>query len=271
MDITRREFTKAAALIATGLTQLRGTSAWADKAAEDMHVHEMPPHWFGSEQITMVVYPDMTALDVIGPQYAFAGLIGATVRLVSKDGAPVKTDTGVTLVPDGDFSDSPDAPDILFVGGGTTGTLAAMQDDDTLEFLANRGAKADQVISVCTGSLILGAAGLLEGYKATTHWAALNHLADFGATPVAERLVIDRNRITGAGVSAGLDLGLKVAELRRDKLYAECLQLGMEYAPQPPFDAGTPASAPPEAFAVMESMYVGFRDGLKAIAKNREN
>jgi cyclohexyl-isocyanide hydratase len=271
MTMTRRDFNRAAVILAAGLAQLRAGTALAETAATGAeHMHEMQANWIGTEQITLVVYPGMTALDLVGPQYSFAGLMGATVRMVSKDGAPFTTDTGLTFTPDGTFADSPVAPDILFVGGGAMGTLEAMKDVETLEYLADRGSKAGLVTSVCTGSLLLAAAGLLDGYKATSHWAAREQLAEFGAVPVDSRVVTDRNRITAAGVSAGIDLGLVVAEMRRDELYAQCLQLGMEYAPQPLFNAGTPATAPAEAFQIMDSMYVGFRSSVSEIAKARK-
>lgn len=268
MTITRRNFNTAAVIMATGLAQLLSKSAQAEGTpTEGEAPHVMPDHWVGAEHITMVVYPGMTALDVVAPQYAFAGLMGATVRTVSKDGAPLVTDAGLTFTPDGRFADSPAAPDMVFIGGGTDGTLAVMKDSETLDFLANRGSKAGLVTSVCTGALVLASAGLLDGYQATSHWAVRRHLADFGAKPIDKRIVVDRNRITAAGVSAGIDLGLVVAEKLRDKLYAQCLQLGMEYAPQPLFTAGTPKTAPAEVVKVMDSMYVDFRAELSMVAK----
>jgi hypothetical protein len=144
-----------------------------------------------------------------------------------------------------------------------------MADDETRNFVADRGSRAQYVTSVCTGSLILGAAGLLRGYRATSHWAALETLSDVGATPVSERVVRDRNRITGAGVTAGLDFGLTMVAELRDRLYAEGTQLGCEYDPDPPFNAGSLRTASPEVREIMQSMYASFpgriRDTLAAI------
>lgn len=120
-----------------------------------------------------------------------------------------------------------------------------MRDDETLDFIADWGSRAEFVTSVCTGSLLLGAAGLLKGYRATSHWGAISILKEFGAKPVDGRVVEDRNRLTGGGVTAGMDLGLTVVARLRDEFYAQGVQLMAEYAPQPPFNAGTPATAPP--------------------------
>jgi cyclohexyl-isocyanide hydratase len=142
----------------------------------------------------------------------------------------------------------------LFVGGGLEGTIAVMQDDEVLAFLADRGRRARYVTSVCTGSLILGSAGLLKGYKATSHWAFRDLLPVLGAIPVHQRVVEDRNRITGAGVTSGIDFGLLVAARMRGQHYAELLQLINEYDPQPPFHAGAPADAGPMATDELRKM-----------------
>jgi putative intracellular protease/amidase len=131
----------------------------------------------------------------------FASLLGAKVHLVGKSMAPVTSDTGVTITPTTSFADCPRDLTVLFAPGGTEGTLAAMQDEEIRLFMADRGSRANYVTSVCTGSLILGAAGLLKGYRATSHWAAREALAELGAIPADERVVRDRNRITGAGVT----------------------------------------------------------------------
>src|SRR5699024_1400520 len=149
------------------------------------------------------------------------------------------SDAGMTVVPTATFDTCPRDLTVIFTPGGTKGTLAAASDPDTLDFMADRGARAKYVTSVCSGSLVLGAAGLLKGYKATSHWSCRDALAGFGAIPTNARVVHDRNRITGAGVTAGLDFGLSmVAELRSD-FYAKCTQLVAEYAPDPPFHSGT--------------------------------
>lgn len=211
----------------------------------------------------MLLYPQCTALDFIGPQYAFGCLSGATVHQVAATMDPIVTDTGVTLLPTTTFDQCPRDVDVLFVPGGTNGTLAAMRDDAVVQFIADRGARAKWVTSVCTGSLLLGAAGLLRGYQATSHWAARDLLAEAGATPTDSRVVIDRNRVTGAGVSAGLDLGYVILSLLRDRRYAETVQLMAEYAPQPPFDAGSPDTAPPATKDLVQGMFTDFRSGVQ--------
>lgn len=194
-------------------------------------------------QVGMVIFEAMTSLDYAAPREVFARMPGAQVHVLSKMGQPVRTDVGFVEVPTLSLSDAPKL-DLLFIGGGE-GVNALMQDDEVLTFLATRGAEAQWVTSVCTGSVVLGAAGLLEGYRATTHWSAMEVLPLFGAIPVHERVVVDRNRITGGGVTAGLDFALVVTAKLYGEEVAKAAQLAMEYDPQPPFDVGTPRSAPP--------------------------
>jgi putative intracellular protease/amidase len=227
-----------------------------------------PPSWNRPDEIAMLVYPRMTALDLIGPQYMFASLMGAKVHLVAKTREPVTSDTGVTITPTATFAETPRDLTVLFAPGGTQGTLAAMKDPETRAFMADRGSRARYVTSVCTGSLILGAAGLLKGYRATSHWAAREALADFGAIPTDGRVVRDRNRITGAGVTAGLDFGLTMVAELRDANYAQNVQLLCEYDPHPPFDAGSIHTAPSEVQAMMRGMLSPFADQVRASAKS---
>jgi cyclohexyl-isocyanide hydratase len=187
--------------------------------------------------------------------------------IVAKTLEPVTSDMGLTIVPSKTFADCPADLDIICVPGGTDGTLAAMEDAETIAFLKDRGARAKFVTSVCTGSLVLGAAGLLTGYKATSHWVARDILIEFGAEPVNQRVVIDRNRITGAGVTAGLDLGLALVARLRDDTYAQGLQLLAEYAPEPPFHAGTPESAPADVRDMMAAMFPKFLADARAAAR----
>ncbi|MGC6328933.1 DJ-1/PfpI family protein [Rhizorhabdus sp. FW153] len=254
------------ALLMAILSPLATGSASAQTGASAQPDHDMsgmPPGWVKADQIAMLCYPGMTILDLIGPQYMFAALMGATVHLVGKTRDPMTSDTGVTIIPTATFDQCPKDLTVLFVPGGTVGTLAAIKDDATRNFIADRGARAQYVTSVCTGALVLGAAGLLKGYRATTHWAALETLADCGATPVSERVVRDRNRITGAGVTAGLDFGLSMVAELRDATYAQGVQLGCEYDPQPPFNAGSTKTAPAEVQAIMTSMYASFPDRVR--------
>jgi putative intracellular protease/amidase len=260
-DIDRRT-AALLALLAPAVAASRARAA--DAPGHDMSM--APAGWTRADQIAMLVYPKMTALDLIGPQYMFASLMGAKVHLVGKTRDPVTSDTGVTIVPTADFASCPGELTVLFAPGGTLGTLAAMEDADTRAFIADRGARAKYVTSVCTGSLILAAAGLLEGYRATSHWAARDRLADFGAVPVDQRVVRDRNRITGAGVTAGLDFGLTMLAELRDATYAQSVQLLCEYDPHPPFDAGSVRTAPAAVTGMMQQMLDPFGARVAAVA-----
>jgi putative intracellular protease/amidase len=265
--IDRRNLT----LLALAGTLAAGPRAAASRTLEGAPDHDMsmaPSSWTRPDEIAMLVYPNMTALDLIGPQYMFASLMGAKVHLVAKTRAPVTSDTGVTITPTATFSETPRDLTVLFAPGGTLGTLAALKDEETRAFMADRGSRAKYVTSVCTGSLILGAAGLLKGYKATSHWAARDALADFGAIPTDARVVRDRNRITGAGVTAGLDFGLAMVAELRDPVYAQGVQLLCEYDPHPPFDAGSIHTAPASVQSMMRGMLAPFQSEVRAAAKS---
>ncbi|WP_437681915.1 DJ-1/PfpI family protein [Sorangium sp. So ce131] len=194
-------------------------------------------------QVGMVLYPGLTMLDLIGPQSVLAP--HAATHLLWKSRELVASDSGVSIQPTATFSDCPDHLDILFVPGGI-GTADAMVDQDILRFLRDQGARSRYVTSVCTGSLVLAAAGLMGGYKATTHWATRHVLEAFGVECVRARVVVDRNRISGGGVTAGIDFGLTLLALLRGEDTAKMTQLMLEYDPAPPFDAGTPEAAGPE-------------------------
>jgi cyclohexyl-isocyanide hydratase len=191
----------------------------------------------------MLIYPAFIPLDLFGPHAVFALLGNVQVHLVWKTHETVVAATGVPLQPTTTFSECPQDLDILFVPGGLEGGTAIMNDAEVVEFLHDRGQRARYVTSVCTGSLLLGAAGLLRGYRATSHWTVRELLPLFGAEPVAQRVVEDRNRITAGGVTAGIDFGLQVAATLRSEQYAQMLQLVLEYDPQPPFHAGSPDGA----------------------------
>ena len=209
----------------------------------------------GPVKIQMLVYPDMTLLDLVGPLQVWSLWPESEIQIVWKDTAPIMTDSGLAIVPTHSFAQTEAAPDILFAPGGIDGTFRVMADAEVTGFVAERGAQAQWVTSVCTGALILGAAKLLEGYKATTHWMALDALEGFGAEAVKERWVIDRNRATGGGVTAGIDFGLALmAEIAGEDL-AKAVQLGLEYAPQPPFDSGTPDKADPKTVERVQSLF----------------
>lgn len=272
--ITRRQLAIASAMLATAhpLSEALGQTANAgagDANATPTHdMSGMPAHWTGKEQIAFLIYPEFTALDMVGPHYMLTSLMGATTHLVAKSKEIVKSDAGLMFQPSASFDDCPADLDIICVPGGTAGTLAAMQDDATIRFLKDRGSRAKFVTSVCTGSLILGAAGLLTGYRATSHWVAKSLLPIFGAIPAEGRVVRDRNRITGGGVTAGIDFGLALVGQLRDREYAEGVQLLAEYAPEPPYDAGTPQRAPANVKAMMEGMFADFNEKTARIAQD---
>jgi cyclohexyl-isocyanide hydratase len=208
-------------------------------------------------KVGMVLYPDFTLLDLAGPQAAL-GLHGQTL-LLWKSLDPVTTDTGISLNPTTTFAECPDDLDVLFVPGGF-GTVAAMQDEEIVAFLARNARTARYVTSVCSGSLLLGMAGLLEGYRAATHWALYGGLEATGAIPVHERVVTDGNRVSGGGVTAGIDFGLTLLAQLRGEQTAKMTQLLLEYDPAPPFDVGTPDRAGPELTAIALTI-MGDMDG----------
>jgi cyclohexyl-isocyanide hydratase len=193
--------------------------------------------------IALLAYPAMTALDLIGPHHILSMLPDVRVHLVAKTREPITSDLGLVITPSLTFDECPQQLEVLFTPGGTSGTLAAMQDEQTLSFLRTRGRQARWVTSVCTGSLLLGAAGLLQGRRATSHWVARDLLAHFGAVAVARRVVSDGNILTGAGVTAGLDFALTLAATLSNTEHARRIQLVAEYDPDPPFDAGSTESA----------------------------
>ncbi len=193
--------------------------------------------------IGFLTFPEVQQLDLTGPYEVFASLPGAVVHLVAADDRPVRSATGLMLAPTSTFETSPPL-DVICVPGGI-GVNALLRDERALAFVRREAARARYVISVCTGALVLGAAGLLRGRRATTHWNSLDLLAAFGAEPVAERVVRDGNVFTGGGVTAGIDVALTLVAEIAGRSAAEAIQLGLEYAPVPPFDAGSPATAPP--------------------------
>jgi putative intracellular protease/amidase len=282
--MTRRQFAVASVVAAAASQSPAPASAQQPDAAAqsrgaatpeaDHDMSSMPAHWMGKEQIAFLIYPEFTALDMVGPHHMLTSLMGATVHLVAKNKTPVKSDTGLVFVPSATFDECPRDLDIVCVPGGTRGTLSAIQDEETIRFLRDRGSRARFVTSVCTGSLVLGAAGLLDGYRATSHWIAKPLLPIFGATPTDGRVVRDRNRITGGGVTAGIDFGLTLVGSLRDRDYAEAVQLIAEYAPEPPYQAGNPEQARSEIRALTSGMFTNFladaeRVGRAAFARSK--
>ena len=183
---------------------------------------------------------------------------GAKVHLIWKRIEPVATDSVMVLTPTVSFADCPQL-DVICVPGGF-GTDDMINDEEMLDFLRRQAVSAKYITSVCTGSLVLGAAGLLRGYRATTHWTAMDSLAPFGATPTRTRVCVDRNRVTGGGVTAGIDFALTLVSLLVDRRTAEAIQLRLEYNPAPPFDAGSPDTAPPEILSMMKERIAPFQE-----------
>nr|WP_314074264.1 DJ-1/PfpI family protein [uncultured Roseococcus sp.] len=199
--------------------------------------------------VAMLVHPQMILLDLAGPQ-TILKILGADIHLVGETLDPVSTDVGINVTPTMTLADCPRELDVLFVPGGLMGSIATMGNTTVLDFLADRGGRARYVTSVCTGGLVLAAAGLLRGYRATAHWGVADLLPLMGAIRDPGRVVRDRNRLTGAGATSGLDFGLTLAALLRGQEAAERVQLILEYSPQPPFRAGTPEEIGPDRLAV---------------------
>jgi len=246
MKITRRQ------LLGTGLASstliLQGCAAQITNAAptrsESPAISNATSTTAKKFQIGMVVFEGMTNLDLAGPLEIFPRLPDTQVHLIGRENKVIHTDTGMPFLPTISMDDAPKL-DLLFIGGGD-GTNTLLEDEKTLLFFANRAPDAKWITSVCTGAIVLGAAGLLNGYKAATHWTAMDILPYFGAEPVHQRVVVDRNRITGGGVTAGIDFGLTLAAILHGPILAQSMQLGMEYDPQPPFNTGSPKKASQE-------------------------
>jgi cyclohexyl-isocyanide hydratase len=201
-------------------------------------------------QIGLVIFPRVTQLDLTGPLQVFSSVPGAKVHLIWKRIEPVASDSALVLTPTISFADCPQL-DVICVPGGA-GTDDMINDEEMLDFLRRQAIAAKYITSVCTGSLVLGAAGLLRGYRAATHWTAMEFLGAFGATPAKTRVCVDRNRITGGGVTAGIDFALTLVSIMIDRQTAEMIQLRLEYNPAPPFNSGSPDTAPPEILALMK-------------------
>jgi transcriptional regulator GlxA family with amidase domain len=202
--------------------------------------------------IAILLYDRFTALDAIGPYEVLSRMPGARARFVAVEAGPLTSDNGMlSLVAEAALADVVE-PDIVLVPGGP-GEVGARAGGEALEWLVRAHATSTWTASVCTGSLILAAAGLLEGRRASTHWLAFEELERLGAVPVRERVVFDGDIVTAAGVSAGIDMALSLAARIAGPEVAQAIQLGIEYDPQPPFDAGSPDSAPAEIVAALRS------------------
>jgi cyclohexyl-isocyanide hydratase len=208
-------------------------------------------------QIGLLVFPKVTQLDLTGPVQVFSSVPGANLHLIWKRIEPVPSDSVLVLTPTTTFADCPQL-DVICVPGGV-GSDDLLNDEETLAFLRRQAEDAKFITSVCTGSLVLGAAGLLKGFRAATHWTAMDNLSAFGAVPTKTRVCIDRNRITGGGVTAGIDFALTLVSKLVDEKTAQAIQLRLEYNPAPPFNSGSPENAPADVLALIQERIAPFK------------
>ncbi len=265
MTMDRRTFTKSiplamgAAAIA-GAARGVGATAGGPGATQASGVALPKDAGMRPFHIGMFVFPGMTNLDFVGTHGIISRPPSARIHILGKTLDPVPDDAGNRILADTLFTAAPEL-DMLFVGGGP-GTEQMMQDREILAFFRDRAPRARYITSVCTGALVLGAAGLLRGYRAATHWTTMDILPMLGAIPVHERVVIDRDRITGGGVTAGIDFGLAVVDQLWGREMAETIQLANEYDPHPPFNAGSPLTAPARSVEMVRAMV---HDGVAAM------
>lgn len=289
MTMNRRSFSRISA--ALGLAALLGRAREAssrvvdsasgiDAVSSPQNLEEMESQHmkamqkFGSFMagpkltIGLVVYPGMFLLDLIGPLTVFEALMNREIHLLWKDLNPVQSAGAgsIPVQPTTSFKDCPKNLDVLFVPGGVPGTFSMMEDPEVINFLIEQGKSSKYITSVCTGSFILGAAGLLNGYRATSYWSMIDTLREFGVIPVRGRVVVDRNRITGGGVTAGMDFGLSIVAKLRSPEYAQAIQLYLEYDPAPPFNSGSPNKAPRRVKEFILAMSVSMNKMADAIS-----
>ena len=215
-------------------------------------------------RIGMLIFPGMTQLDMTGPYEVLSRTPNSVVDLVARTLEPVTSDRGLQILPTVTYETCPPL-DLIMVPGGP-GQQKLMEDEATLGFLRRQAASATYITSVCTGSLVLGAAGLLKGKRATCHWSALEHLKLLGATPVSERVVVDGNIITGAGVTSGIEFGLTLAAILEGEQAAREIQLQIEYDPAPPFDCGSPERGPHDMVKRLQARGAKLYEERKAVA-----
>lgn len=214
--------------------------------------------------IGMLIFPRLTQLDMTGPYEVLARLPDTKVELIAHTLDPVTTDRGMQIVPTVTYATCPPL-DIVMVPGGP-GQQDLMEDEEALAFLRRQAASVKYLTSVCTGSLVLGAAGLLRGKRATCHWASIETLKLLGAIPVSEKVVIDGNIVTGAGVTSGIDFALSLAAILEGEAVAREIQLQIEYDPEPPFDGGSPRNARPETLAALQTKLAKLSEARRELA-----
>jgi cyclohexyl-isocyanide hydratase len=216
--------------------------------------------------VGLLAFPNLTQLDLTGPYEVFSRAPDMRVLLIGTQPGPIRSEWGLTLATDCTLEDASPV-DILCIPGGP-GVNALLSDDGVLDAIAALGERAAWVTSVCTGALVLGAAGLLRGYRATTHWLSHELLSDLGATPVEERVVRDRNRVTGGGVTAGIDFALALVAELRGREVAERIALMVEYAPAPPFRTGSPREAPASQVHVVRTDRARVQEERKTLVRD---
>jgi len=217
-----------------------------------------------SEDIVIVLHPDFDTLDVLGPHYFLSSMMGARIHFATTGELtkPVRSASGIPLQPTTTLVDAPENPTVLLVPGGDTSVL--LKDSAAITAIRELGARSNLVASVCTGAIALGAAGLLDGRRATSHWSVRHLLPGYGATAMDDRVVTDGNVLTAAGVTAGMDLALAIVGRLRGPDYARFLELGAEYAPQPPYGAGTPQAAGPTLTALARDFFAPVEQSLRS-------
>jgi cyclohexyl-isocyanide hydratase len=216
-------------------------------------------------QIGALIFPGVDQIDFTGPFEVFSRLPGANYHVIAKDRKPIRDTRGLILTPEKTYSEI-SRLDLLHVPGGP-GQEALMDDEETLSFIRQQAANTNYIFSVCTGALILGAAGLLVGKRATTHWAAFHLLNYFGATPINERVVFDGKLVSAAGVTAGIDGALRVAALLCGERKAQEIQLDIQYAPEPPFNSGSVNTAPKKVVQTVRAAYQSLTDARLVTAR----
>lgn len=218
--------------------------------------------------IGMLVFPDITAIDYVAPADLLARIPQSQLKLVWKHTEQLRTELGWEFRATHDFATCGQFDMLVVPGGPGIGPL--LQDEEVLQFLSEQASCARWIVGICTGPLVLGAAGLLHGYEATCHWASHDLLPATGAIAVDQRVVVDRNRITGAGMTSGIDCALKVIELAGGADLAKSVQLFAEYDPQPPFDTGTPHKASPELVQAMREKVAPIIEARRKVLAERQ-
>ncbi|NEO38994.1 MAG: DJ-1/PfpI family protein [Moorea sp. SIOASIH] len=218
--------------------------------------------------IQSLIYHDFTLIDLVGALQPLAMIPGAKTEFVAKVEGPISTDSGVVMVANRNFKNASQQPDVLLVPGGGKPSIDILEDKESIDFVALQGERAGWLVGVCTGPLLLAKAGLLKGYRAAAHWAVIDTLDAFGAIPVHERVVIDRNRCTGGGMTAGVDIGLTMVGQLAGKELGQMTEMILEYNPEPPFKTGHPTISDRATIEKAKQMFesIAPEDRIRSIA-----